>query len=416
MANNSNGNNTGGQGAAGNSSDKYTKLAAGVGLATAAAFGAAWANARSRAVQRSGPLSLIDWQRVRELAERMNPQDGATAEWRNKWNAYYGELVGRAVPLIEEYTHTPFPRNLNTVNAVSRIEWVDANIASFQQLFEPIERLNQDAARRSSPVGQAVMGSVNQLLVSGELGLLLGYLARRVLGQYDLSLLGKEVVTTGRVYFVEPNINGVCQALNIQGDEFRLWIALHETTHAFEFESHPWVRQHFNAILERYFSYITEDLSNMQRNGGLNGFVQRIRNNGEQGGAWLERIMTPEQRVLFNELQALMSIVEGYSNHIMNAVGSKLMPSYEQIKERVERRQKDRSIADKIFMRITGLGLKMEQYRLGEIFVDAVVAKKGIDFANLMWEKAEYIPTLDEVKAPDLWVARMERSQSTQGF
>lgn len=402
--------NTGGAG----SSDKYGKLAAGVGLATAAAFGAAWANARTRSAQRNGPPTLIDWNRVRDLALRLNPQDGATAEWRAKWNKYYEELVGRAVPLIEEYTHTGFPRNLNTVNAVSRIEWVDANIVSFQQLFEPIERLNRDAIQKSSPISQAVFGSANQLLVSGELGLLLGYLARRVLGQYDLSLLGKEVVTTGRVYFVEPNINAVCQALNISGDEFRLWIALHETTHAFEFESHPWVRQHFNSILEKYFSYITDDLGNMRNNGGLNGFVQRIRANSNQGGAWLERIMTPEQRQLFQELQALMSIVEGYSNHIMNAVGSKLMPSYDQIKERVERRQKDRGLIDRIFVRLTGLNLKMEQYRLGEIFVDQVVEKKGIDFANLMWERAEYIPTLDEVKKPELWIARVERQ--TQGM
>jgi coenzyme F420 biosynthesis associated uncharacterized protein len=269
--------------------------------------------------------------------------------------------------------------------------------------------LNRDAVQRSSPVSQAVFGGVNQLLISGELGLLLGYLARRVLGQYDLSLLGKEVVTTGRVYFVEPNINAVCNLLNIQGDEFRLWIALHETTHAFEFESYPWVRQHFNSILEKYFSYITDDFTNMKGNGGLGGFVQRIRNNEAQGGAWLERIMTSEQKLLFQELQALMSIVEGYSNHIMNAMGSKLMPNYGEIKERVERRQKERGVVDQIFMRITGLGLKMEQYRLGEIFVDAVVAKKGIDFANLMWNRPEYIPTLDEVKKPELWIARIER-------
>jgi len=409
MADNWNNKNTSSQGAAGNNSDKYSKMAVGVGLATAAAFGAAWANSRSRAAQRSGPPTLIDWQRVREIALRLNPQDGATAEWHTKWNTYYSQLVSRAVPLIEEYTHTPFPRDLNTVNAVSRIEWVDANIVSFQQLFEPIEKLNREAIKKSSPTSQAVFGGVNQLLISGELGLLLGYLARRVLGQYDLNLLGKEVVMTGRVYFVEPNINAVCQNLNIQGDEFRLWIALHETTHAFEFESHPWVRQHFNSILEKYFSYITEDLTNMTANGGLNGFVQRVRSNGGQGSPWMERIMTPAQRELFQELQALMSIVEGYSNHIMNAVGSNLMPSYEQIKGRVEHRQKDRGIIDRIFMRLTGLGLKMEQYRLGEIFVDAVVAKKGIDFANLMWERAEYIPTLEEVKNPDLWVTRLER-------
>jgi coenzyme F420 biosynthesis associated uncharacterized protein len=211
---------------------------------------------------------------------------------------------------------------------------------------------------------------------------------------------------------VEPNIAGVVNALNLSGDEFRLWIALHETTHAFEFESYPWVRQHFNSILERYFSYLTDDLQNMRLSKqGLSGIVSRVRDNS-QGGSWIERVMTPEQRKLFNELQALMSIVEGYSNHVMNAVGSKLMPNYETIKERVEKRQKERGVIDRLFVKLTGLDLKMEQYRLGEIFVDTVVEKKGIEFGNLMWAKPEYIPTLEEIRKPEQWIRRIEISQA----
>lgn len=394
--------------------NKYSKLALGVGLATAAAFGAAWANARSRQqTQRSGPPSLIDWERVRSAAHRMNAGSEVSAEWRQHWNTYYSELVTRAVPIIEEYTGTSFPRDLNTVRAVSRTDWVDANITSFQQLFEPIEKMNRDAVEKASAFSQAVMGGINQTVISAEVGILLGYLARRVLGQYDLSLLGKEPVSNGKVYFVEPNINAVVHNLDVNGDEFRLWIALHETTHAFEFESHPWVRQHFNAILERYFSFISDDLSKVQQNGGLGGFLQRVRQNGGQGGGgWIERIMTPQQHELFQELQALMSIVEGYSNHIMNAVGVKLMPNYDHIKERMEHRQKNRSLADRLFIRLTGLDLKLEQYRLGEIFCDSVVEKKGIEFANLMWAEAKYLPTLDEVKNPERWVSRVEQMQA----
>jgi coenzyme F420 biosynthesis associated uncharacterized protein len=391
---------------------RYGKIATGLGLATAAAFGAVWANSRARDVERNGPPSMIDWNKVRDIAERMNPETGATAEWRNKWTTYYSELTLKVVPIIEEYANTKLPRQLNTVRAVSRNEWVEANINSFRQLFEPIERLNRDSMGGSSAAMQAMVGGFNQLLVSGEMGILLGYLSRRVLGQYDLSLLGREPVADGRVFFVEPNIGGVVNALNLNGDEFRLWIALHESTHAFEFESHTWVRRHFNGILERYFSYLTEDLQNMRLNKQrLNNFMRRIRDN-TQGSSWIERVMTPEQRTLFSELQALMSIVEGYSNHVMNAVGEKLMPNYNTIKERIERRQKDRGIIDKLFIKLTGLDLKMEQYRLGEIFVDRVVELKGIDFANLMWDRPEYIPTLDEIKKPELWVNRIEKAQA----
>jgi coenzyme F420 biosynthesis associated uncharacterized protein len=397
--------------------NKYGKLAAGVGLATVAAVGAAWANSKSRQAQlnegRSGPPSMIDWEKVRSTAHRMNANQSVTAEWRQHWNRYYSELVSRAVPIIEEYAHTSFPRNLDTVQVVSRTDWVDANIISFKQLFEPIEKLNREAQQRSNPnaVSQMVMGGINQTVISAEVGILLGYLGRRVLGQYDLSLLGKEPVVAGKVYFVEPNINQTIENMGVDGDEFRLWIALHETTHAFEFESHPWVRQHFNSILEKYFGLITDDLGRLKQNGGLGGYLKRIRENDAKGSGWIEKVMTPEQHALFEELQALMSIVEGYSNHMMNAIGSKLMPNYEQIKYRMDNRSKNRSLIDKLFVRLTGMNLKLEQYRLGEIFVDTVVEKKGIDFANLIWAEAKYLPSLQEVKEPQRWISRVEIMQ-----
>jgi len=399
----------------GDALNKYGKLAVGVGIATVAAVGAAWANSKSRQAQLAGeraggPPSMIDWERVRATAHRMNANETPTAEWRQHWNRYYSELVSRAVPIIEEYSHTSFPRDLDTVRVVSRTDWADANIVSFKQLFEPIERLNREAQQKSSAFAQMVMGNINQTVISAEVGLLLGYLGRRVLGQYDLSLLGKEPVN-GKVFFVEPNINMTIQNMNVDGDEFRLWIALHETTHAFEFESHPWLRDHFNSILEKYFSLITDDLGRLKQNGGIAGYFRRFRENEAKGG-WIERVMTPEQHVLFEHLQALMSIVEGYSNHMMNAIGAKLMPNYEQIKYRMDHRSSNKTIIDKLFVRLTGMNLKMEQYRLGEIFVDSVVEKKGIDFANLMWAEEKYLPTLQEVKEPQLWIDRVEKIQA----
>ena len=398
--------------------NKYGRLAAGVGIATAAAVGAAWANARSRqqaarvATAPAEAPGLIDWERVRQAADRLNANTEQSAEWRQQWNAYYSELVQRVVPIIEEYAHTSFPRTLDTARVVSRMDWVDANIESFQQLFEPIERLNREANKKSGAISQAVMGTINQNILSAEVGLLLGYLARRVLGQYDLSLLGKETINNGKIYFVEPNINGTVQNLNVNGDEFRLWIALHETTHAFEFESHPWVRPHFNSILERYFQFVSEDLTKTAQSGGMGGLMQRLRQNNGRDGGWIERVMTPEQHDLFQHLQALMSLIEGYSNHMMNAIGARLMPNYEEIKARVDQRQKSRSFIDRMFARLTGLDLKMEQYRQGEIFVDMVVEKKGMDFANLIWEDPKYLPSIEEVREPGLWITRVEEMQA----
>ena len=137
--------------------------------------------------------------------------------------------------------------------------------------------------------------------------------------------------------------------------------------------------------------------------------LDRLRAGLNNGENWIEGIMTPEQRTLFSKLQAVMSIIEGYSNYIMNAVGSRLLPSYETIKERIEERAARRSAAEKLFIRLTGLALKMEQYKLGESFINSVVEKRGIEFANRVWEGPEMLPTLEELRDPAAWIARVEQ-------
>jgi coenzyme F420 biosynthesis associated uncharacterized protein len=252
------------------------------------------------------------------------------------------------------------------------------------------------------------VGEVSQGLLSTQMGVLMGYLARRVLGQYDLSLLGKEEVSAGRLYFVEPNIAGVQVELGLNADDFRLWIALHETTHAYEFEAYPWVREHFNSLLEEYFALLSNDLMQFGTGvNGLRGMVDRVRSNMTTGENWVEAVMSPEQRALFVKLQAMMSIIEGYSNYIMNAVGERLLPSYHMIKERIEQRAANRGPIEKMFIKLTGLALKMEQYRLGETFINEVVARHGIEMANRVWEGPEFLPTLEELRRPEDWVDRV---------
>jgi coenzyme F420 biosynthesis associated uncharacterized protein len=137
--------------------------------------------------------------------------------------------------------------------------------------------------------------------------------------------------------------------------------------------------------------------------------LDRLRSGLSNGDNWIEGIMTPEQRTLFSKLQAVMSIIEGYSNYIMNAVGARLLPSYEMIKERIEQRAARRSPAEKLFVRITGLALKMEQYKLGESFINSVVEKRGIEFANKVWEGPEFLPTLEELRDSPAWISRVEQ-------
>ena len=377
-------------------------------VASAAAVGAlaVWANAKGREYTRTGETpSLINWDRARSVALAMN-RAADTETFPASLTEQYRDLVGRCVPLIAEYTGTTLPTPLESVHVFNRADWIDANIRAFQQLFAPLEGLNT-ARNLKSPTAVALVSGVNQTILSAEVGLLLGYLARRVLGQYDLALLGKEPVASGKLYYVEPNIAAATETMGVDGHEFRLWLALHETTHAFEFEAFPWVRPYFNTLLERYITLVTDDLRNLQ--GGLSTLIRRLREQGGSGKSLMEIVMTPEQKQLFDEMQALMSVIEGYSNHVMNAVGKQVLPSLDRMQHAFESRQRQRSQAETLFIRLTGLEMKMEQYRLGEQFIDAVVRERDHQFALKLWQGPEHLPTLTELRNPKQWIQRIER-------
>jgi coenzyme F420 biosynthesis associated uncharacterized protein len=254
-------------------------------------------------------------------------------------------------------------------------------------------------------------GTLNQRVLTAEIGLLLGYLGRRVLGQYDMTLLGREPVEGGRLYFVHPNIQNVERNLHLPSADFRLWLALHEVTHAFEFEANPWVQDYFNSLLREYITFLNQDAEHLKRGlEGLRIFWRRARTGESLTGNWFEYVMNEEQRDLFSRMQALMSVVEGYSNHVMNAVGRDLIPTYEVISKRFERRLRERTFVEVMFARITGLDVKMEQYRKGEAFVNALCNEGGHDLARRVWDGPEMLPTLDEINDPQLWISRVRAS------
>ncbi len=355
--------------------------------------------------------AMIDWDRARDIATRMNAEGALTAAERRRLNAYYGELVEQCIPLIAAYTGVTLPSSPDRTFAFDRVDWINANLEGFQRMFAPIEAMNEQKAQKS--VVSRTFAGVNQNLMSYEVGTLLGYMARRVMGQYDLAMFGREPVSDpGKLYFVEPNIRGIERKLALPKQDFRMWLALHETTHVFEFEAHPWVRQHFNALLEQYLQFLQQD-SEFLKQGmrGLRVFVDRVRSQSEveeRPASWMEALMDADQRALFNEMQAMMSVIEGYSNHVMNAVGKDLLPTYDEISRKFEERQQMRSQADQLFGKLTGLNVKLEQYRQGEEFIDAVVAKRGHAFVYRVWDKPEHLPTMAELKDPASWIARID--------
>jgi coenzyme F420 biosynthesis associated uncharacterized protein len=377
----------------------------GVGLVVGAAAGALLGAAEYYG-RRSAPR-LIDWGWAVGVASRTcGAVPPLTAAERAALEARYRAVLERIEAPIAAYTNTRLPLQGTAVRVLDRPAWIRTNAGNFQELLQPFEDFYQERARKEPSTSVAASG-VGRLALSSQLGVLLGYLARRVLGQYDISLLGREPVEAGKLYFVEPNIRALETTLGLPGEEFRTWLALHEATHAHEFELHPWVRPYLNSTLQEYLRSMVEDLAEGQ-SGHATGLAARMVENLRAGRNLIQSFMTPEQRELVSRLQALMALLEGYSNHIMHQVGRGLLPHFAEIEARIEARQKQRSAIELWFLRVTGLSMKLEQYALGEAFVQHVVQARGVEFLNRVWEGPEQLPSEAELRAPAAWVTRVE--------
>ena len=239
---------------------------------------------------------MIDWKRVRSIAISMNRGLALTATERARVTDGYRQLVEQCLPIVTAYTGIELPDAPERTFAVDRVDWIEANIDGFKRMFEPFEGLNPASDRAPSAAG-VMLSTANRAVLSTEVGVLLGYMARKVLGQYDLALLGREPVDSGKLYYVEPNIRAIEQAMQLPKADFRMWLALHEVTHAFEFEGVPWLKPYFNGLIESYFAYLRQDAEQLRQGfSAMRTMVNRAREQRSAELSWIEAVMTPEQR------------------------------------------------------------------------------------------------------------------------
>jgi coenzyme F420 biosynthesis associated uncharacterized protein len=376
------------------------------GFLLGSAIGAA-ATVLGRRAERIARRGLVDWAAVERLAirraekaqGRLTPLELRAAE------GAYREAMARVVPRLAEALGTELPGVVDRASVVDRAGWIRANVGTFRSL---ISRLETDLLDQVVPVGggftRATMALANRWVTSQQLGFLLGFMGTRVLGQYDLAILSAEA-EDGRLLFVEENIRVTAHAIGVPVAPFRTWIALHETTHAFEFEAHPWLRPYLAERLERQLSLFSGSASSMGRD-AIRAIGRALR--GEGGGEhWMEALMGEEQRRLFRETQAVMSLLEGFSDYMMDEVGRGLVPDVERISARFHERRQHRTGFERAILRLTGMDLKMEQYERGEKFVRAVAEARGRSALARIWDDPESLPTAAEIAAPEAWATRV---------
>ena len=376
------------------------------GFLLGSALGAA-ATVAGRRAERSARRGLVDWPEVERIAiARLRAAPGALdAAELHAAEPAYAEAMARIVPALSVALGSELPGVVERSGVVDRAGWVRANTGSFASL---ISRLETDLLDQVIPSGgglaKATMALANRWVTTRQLGFLLGFMGTRVLGQYDLALLSAEAAP-GRLLFVEENIRGTARALGVPIGAFRTWIALHETTHAFEFEAHPWLRPYLAERLERQLSLFGRDARGLGRE-ALRGLGRSIRGEGA-GEHWIERMMGPEQKALFREVQAVMSLLEGFSDYVMDEVGRELVPDVASISTRFHERRSNRTAFERSILRLTGMDLKLEQYKKGEQFVRAIADRRGPTALTRLWVGPETLPRDGEIEAPERWIARV---------
>ena len=323
----------------------------------------------------------------------------------------FEELTAVAEELVADATGLRSLAGPARARVTDRAGWVDANIASFRRLLRPVlERVGSRLAKTAStPVGRVVQ-PVGSAMTGAQLGALLGWMSTRVLGQYDLLLIEEERPDDQDiVYYVGPNILGLEERFGFPSREFRLWIALHEVTHRAQFTGVPWMRAHFLELVEGTVAAADPDpkrfLEAVKKAVDL---VRQGRNPLDDG--LMALLATPEQARTLDQVQGMMSLLEGHGDITMDRAGEGRVPNAERFSRVLRQRRQEAKGPAKLLQQAIGLDAKLRQYEAGERFIEAVEAAGGPSLLARVWEAADRLPSIEEVRGPDMWIERMQRT------
>jgi coenzyme F420 biosynthesis associated uncharacterized protein len=331
---------------------------------------------------RPGPTRIIDWDEIRDHALRRLDQGSAIDIRRRKiletrYRTLAEELQGSLLEFVGGM-EGEFP----AFEAIDRFGWVDLNVGIMRDALQPLVEVQERIP--NSYLVEFGRGALDRYV-----GLILGFLSGRVLGQYDPQLLGHEPAGLPGLYLVEPNIADWQDEAGLPGDPLRRWLILHEMTHAWQFGAHPWLREHLNGMIRELLgAAIDRDRNPVDRLLSMTFGVRR-------------------QLDVINRVQATMSLVEGYSNLVMDVVGRAQLPEFAALEAAHDARAGEKTVFEKLFWRITGLELKLQQYVVGERFCKEIHGRHGIAFLNQAWDGPASLPTLDELHNPERWAARI---------
>lgn len=376
------------------------------------------------------PPRLVNWELAATTAAKLTPAGPklSSAQIRAAV-ANLRELADVSVEHVHRITGLDAARDLrdSQVLVVDRAEWSKANARSFEALLQPAL---EELARKKPEQLKSAATAVGSTLTGTQMGAILSFLSSKVLGQYDpFCALLPGGPAGGRLLLVAPNVISVEQELNVEPADFRLWVCLHEQTHRVQFAAAPWLRDHMMQQIGQLSSGLVakadtfaERLQQAARAmvAGGKDALQGTRNDAGSpdsavvaggAGTLIDLFQDPEDKAVFSHLTAVMSLLEGHANVVMDAVDSSVVPTVKTIRQRFNARSKSRGAVENLVRRLLGLDAKARQYTDGARFVRAVVDQIGMEGFNQVWQREENLPTEDEIHNPDRWISRMDQSR-----
>jgi coenzyme F420 biosynthesis associated uncharacterized protein len=341
---------------------------------------------------------MIDWFLAQRLARYVAGEPDAPPP-----KADLRALASDSAERVIAYTGLTPAHELPPAEGIGRAEWIAANVGAMRALLDPpLSKVGEGLgpARHAMRLGAGAV-------LTAEVGVVLGFLAQRVLGQYEVVLLDTTPEDRPpRLLFVLPNLGSAGHAFGADEREFLTWVALHEVTHAVQFAGVPWLQRHMAGMVRELLSHAelridTRRALRMPGTDDLRRLADAVRS-----GDLVSLVASERERETIDRMQATMAVLEGHAEHVMDAVGAPLLPSLPRLRAALDARRKSQSAPARLLQRLLGLEMKLRQYEQGKRFCDAVVDEVGIEGLNAVWRAPEDMPTPAELDDPAAWVRR----------